>query len=80
VARAQETATVSKFAASVGDGSSTDFELVHDLGSGDVLVEVFRSDDGSSVIPDVARLDANRVRIRFASAPAADEYRVVIVG
>jgi hypothetical protein len=79
-ARAQEATPVAKFAAFVGDGSSTDYVVEHNLGTGDVLVEVFRSDDGSSVIPDVTRLDEGRVRIRFDTAPASDEYRVVIVG
>jgi hypothetical protein len=69
------------FAATMGDGSATAFNLDHNLGTRDVVVEVFKnSGNYDSVIADVTRPTVNRVTITFATAPAASAYRAVIQG
>lgn len=53
----------------------------HALGTRDVTVTVYRnSTPWDTVLCDVERTDTNNVTLRFATAPSANEYRVVIVG
>lgn len=67
-----------KHAASVGNGASTDFTISHALNTTDVFVEVFENATGSTVFADVTRLNATQVRVAFAVAPTANQFRVLI--
>ena len=70
-----------KVSQSVGDGSSTSFNINHNFGTRDVQVSVFKNTGSyDEVIADVARPSVNRVTITFATAPATNAYRVVITG
>lgn len=70
-----------KFAANVGDGSSTSIAITHSFGTRDVHVEVYtNASPWDTVICDVERTDANNVTLKFATAPASGAYRVVVVG
>jgi len=71
---------VRKFAASVGDGSATSFNVDHNLNTLDVTVGVFRNSDGVEMIADITRSTVNRVVIVFAVAPSSNQYRVVVHG
>lgn len=63
----------------IGDGSATQFDITHNLGSRNVLVAVFRnSSPWDDVVTDVERPDANTVRVRFASAPSNNQYVIVV--
>jgi hypothetical protein len=65
----------------IGDGAATFFAVTHNLGTRDVLVNVYTiAAPYETVETDVERTDANTVTIRFASAPAAGAYRVVVIG
>jgi hypothetical protein len=79
---AVDTAVVSRHvAANVGDGSATQIDVTHNLGTYDVSVEVFvNSGSRESVDPDVSRTDTNTVRLNFATAPTSGQYRVVVQG
>lgn len=66
---------------SVGDGSATQFTLTHNLNTRDVLVSVYQAaSPWADVMCDVERLTVNSVLVRFAAAPTAGQYRVVILG
>jgi hypothetical protein len=71
-----------KVTASIGNGSSTSFTINHNLNTRDVKVEVY--DDSLStkdtVIVPVQRSTVNSVVVYFGSAPASNQYRVVITG
>jgi hypothetical protein len=65
----------------VGDGSATQYTLSHNLGTRDVQVEVFRtSGNFDSIMCDVDHLSATAVRLTFASAPSAAQFRCVVIG
>lgn len=68
-----------KFAASFGDGSATQYDLAHNLNSLDCQVEVVRVSDGVTVLCDVTRTTVNNVRLNFAVAPTANQYRVIVI-
>lgn len=79
---AVDTAVVSRHvAANVGDGSATQIDVTHNLGTYDVSVTLFvNSGSREDVDPDVSRPDTNTVRLNFAGAPSSGQYRVVVQG
>jgi hypothetical protein len=79
---AVDTGVVSRHvAANVGDGSATQIDVTHNLGTYDVDVEVYvNSGNRESVDCDVSRPTTNTVRLNFGTAPTSAQYRVVIQG
>jgi hypothetical protein len=71
---------VRKYAASVGDGSSSSIAVTHNLATRDVSVQVYDAASYATVEVDVMRTDINAVTLNFASAPAPNAYIVVIHG
>ena len=64
----------------VGDGASTEIEVVHGFGTLDVSVSVFEVDTGEEVDCDVTRTDGDTVTLGFGSPPGADALRCVVIG
>ena len=60
--------------------SATSYTITHNLGTLDVLVQVYAVADGSEVTVDNLRATTNTVTLNFAVAPSANAYRVVIIG
>jgi len=60
--------------------SATSYTITHNLGTLDVLVQVYTVSDGSEVIVDNLRATTNTVTLNFSVAPTASAYRVVIIG
>ena len=70
-----------KFVTVIGDGSATTFTVQHKLGTKDVTVQLFENnEDYNQIETDVQRTSDNVVTIKFAEAPALEEFKVVIVG
>lgn len=70
---------IDKYAANVGGATSQ--VITHNLNSRDVAVSVYEnSSPYAEVYCDVERTSVNTVTLKFAKAPAANEYRVVITG
>tara|TARA_B100000614_G_scaffold262903_1_gene299872 strand:- start:39238 stop:42375 length:3138 start_codon:yes stop_codon:yes gene_type:complete len=64
-----------------GDDSTTTFNILHDMGSLYVLVQVFDSSTGKQVEIDVDVFSSDRVDLNFKAAPAGGQsYRVIVVG
>lgn len=66
------------YAASIGDGSATSIAVSHNLGSRDVVVQLYDASSYDTVIADVVRTNTNTVTIGFASAPSTNDIRVLV--
>jgi len=70
-----------KYATNIGDGSSTAITVTHNLNTMDVTVLVRENvSPYSQVITDVQIVDANKIKLLFATAPSSGQYRVVVTG
>jgi hypothetical protein len=69
------------YATSVGNGSSTSFTVTHNLGTKDVIVQVYQnSSTWDEVVVDIQHTSTSTCTVAFASAPATNAYRVVVFG
>lgn len=72
---------VTKYAASVGDGSNTSYTVTHNLGTKDVVVTVYdNSSPYAEVICDVQHTSTTAITLLFSVAPTSNQYRVVVHG
>ena len=70
-----------KFAANIGDGNATTIAVAHDLGTDDVTVSLrYAAGTKAFVLFDAVATDINTVTFEFATPPAANEFRAVVVG
>ena len=70
-----------KFAGVIGNGAATEFTVTHNLNTQDVVITVRENNAPfAQVITDIEVTDANNIKVKFAKAPAQNEYRVIIVG
>ena len=70
-----------KHVQNIGDGSLTSLTVTHSFNTRDVQVSVFpNSGTYDDVVVDVGRTSVNDVTLVFATAPASNAYRVVVVG
>ena len=70
-----------KYAANVGDGTATTINITHSLNTLDVTVAIREvATPFNAVITDWQVIDVNSIRLLFAVAPTASQYRVVVVG
>jgi hypothetical protein len=70
-----------KFVSVIGDASNRSFDVVHNMNTRDLTVQVRENNaDYNLVETDVAFKDANTVTISFTVAPDANAYKVIIVG
>lgn len=72
---------VRKYAANVGDASSTSYTITHSLNTRDVQVTVYdNSSPYAEVICDVQHTSTSAVTLLFSIAPTSNQYRVVVQG
>lgn len=74
-----------KYTATIGDGTSTSIAITqatHGLASnGSMQVQVFDATTGALVWPDISINNTNgTVTFTFATAPAANAYRIILMG
>ena len=66
------------YATSIGDGSATSYTVTHNLGSQDVIVQLYDASSLDTVFADVVRTSTSVVTIDFNSAPTANDIRVLV--
>jgi len=72
---------VRKYATAVGDNSTLSFAVTHNLGTRDVVVQVFEAATPyTQVLADVTADTANQITVAFGTAPTTGQYRVVVQG
>jgi hypothetical protein len=65
-------------AANVGDGTNTVYAVTHNLGTRDVIVQLYDNATYDSVYVDTVRTNIDTVTLTFATAPSSNAYRVLI--
>ncbi len=69
-----------KFTAVIGDGTTFQYPVTHNLGTREVVVNVYDTSTYDTVECDVVRTSTSVVTLGFTAAPASGAYTVVIVG
>lgn len=69
-----------KYAATIGDGSTTAIAVTHSLGTRDLTVAVYDASAYTLVECDVTFTSTTVATFTFATAPASNAYRVVLIG
>ena len=67
-----------QYKTSIGDGASLSYTVTHNLGSLDVIVQLFDNSTYDTVYTDVVRTNTNQVTITFANAPSTNDIRVLV--
>jgi len=67
-----------RFKASIGDGSTTAIAVTHNLGTEDVIVQLFDNSTKETVYADVVRNSVNQITVSFATAPSSAAIRVLV--
>lgn len=72
---------MTRYAANFGNGSATDYTIIHNLGTRDVTFNIYENGSGYPVVlTDVEVTDTDRITIRCSVAPTSNQYRVVVIG
>lgn len=64
----------------IGDGAATAITVTHSLNTTDIIIQVRDASTGDVILVDCKPASVNTATITFASAPAANAYKVVIIG
>ena len=72
-------AALTSYAADIGDGSTTDIVVTHNLGTRDVICAIYATGSPyGEVGVKIDHTSTNTVTAHFATAPASGAYRIVI--
>ncbi len=72
---------MSRYAADIGDNSSTSITVTHSLGTKDVLVQIYdKTTPFAQLECDVQHTSTSAVTLIFAVAPGTNAYRVIVIG
>jgi len=74
------TPVIGRVSAQTVTGAATTFNVDHNFGTRDVVVQVFDLATYDTVIADVFRSTTNQVQVTFSVAPGSNSYRVVVTG
>jgi hypothetical protein len=74
------TNTVNKAVTSIGNNVDKAFNFVHNLGSQDVITQVYSNTNNIVVTPTIANISTTTVSLSFSTPPALTAYRVVVIG
>jgi hypothetical protein len=61
-------------------GSVTNFNINHNFGTRDVVVQIYDVSTNDTIMADVVRSSINQVQITLSSAPGSSSFRVLVQG
>lgn len=67
-----------QYKTSIGDGATLAYAVTHNLGSLDVIVQLYHNLTYDTVYADVVRNNTNQITVTFANAPTAGDIRVLV--
>lgn len=67
-----------RYKANIGDGSTTSIAVTHNLGTLDVIVQLYDNATYETVYADVVRNSVNQITVSFATAPSSGAIRVLV--
>jgi len=73
-------ATIGKFAAAIGDGSTTTITVTHNLNTRDVGVILYDASTFEEYLANVVHATVNTVTVAFTTAPTTNSIRCVVIG
>lgn len=69
---------VGGYAGLIGNGTNTEYEITHSLGTQSIIAEFFLDSTGEKVMVDYFVISNNAIRAEFSTPPANNSYRVII--
>jgi len=69
-----------KYVANIGNGVAIEFTITHNLGTKDLAIGIEEVVTGEMVITDILKVDTNRIKVLFATAPSNSQFRITVVG
>ncbi|WP_373845286.1 hypothetical protein [Clostridium sp.] len=69
-----------KYVTTIGDGTATTFNVTHNFNTIDTTASLREASTGSWVLADIQTVDANTIKIIFAAAPTAGQYKLTVTG
>lgn len=69
-----------KYTVAIGDGTATTFNITHNFNTLDTTASLREVSTGNWVMTDMQTVDANTIKLLFATAPSSGQYRVVVTG
>ena len=67
-----------QYKTSIGDGSTLAYTVTHNLGSLDVIVQLYDNSTYDTVYADIVRTNTNQITVTFANAPSSNDIRVLV--
>lgn len=69
-----------KYVVSIGDGAATTFNVAHNFNTLDTTASLREPSTGNWVMADMQTVDANTIKLLFATAPSSGQYKLTITG
>ena len=70
--------TAREYTETIGDGTSTSINVTHNLGTRNVIVQMYDSSSYETVYAEVVRTSTSVVNVRFNTAPASNDITILI--
>ena len=69
-----------KYTVAIGDGTATTFNITHNFNTLDTTASLREVSTGNWVMTDMQTVDANTIKLLFATAPSSGQYKLTITG
>lgn len=63
----------------IGDGSSTEYIIYHNLGDRNIMVQVYEESTGEKINVEIILIDSSSAKIITAVPVNINQYRVIII-